>query len=211
MQAGQQGLQMMGPPQMARRGGMIHRAFGGDMGVSPSQADPWWTRQEARQADTSNMGGGFLAGTTGGRADSIKTAAPGGAYVLPADVIAGLGDGNSLAGARVMDEILRSGPHGTPQVRQGRGMGPPRPPSMRGEGSFYRAGGIKSSPEAPTPVKLSHGEYLVAPHHVLAIGGGDMEKGHRVLDHFVMAVRQRYAKRLQSLPPPVGSKLKRAA
>ena len=196
-----------GPPGMGgvARGGGIHRAMGGDMGVSPSQASPWWTRSEARGSEQS-PGGGFLAGTTGGRADAITTTAPGGSHVLPADVVAGLGDGNSLAGARVMDEILRSGPHGTPMERSARGMGPPRAPSVPRDAGFARAGGVHGGSVKPTPVKLSHGEIVISPEHVRMIGGGDEEKGHEAIDRFILAVRKRYAEKLRRLPPPVGSK-----
>ena len=192
-------------PPMRRGGGIPRRDMGGGLGMSLSQADPWWTRREAASADQSSSGG-FLAGTTGGRADTVKTTAPGGAYVLPADVVAGLGDGNSLAGARVWDEILRSGPRGIPLERGARGMGPPRAPSVgRGEG-WLKGGGVHGQPARPTPVALSHGEIVVAPEHVAMIGGGDIHKGHDKLDQFVLAVRRRYTKHLTQLKPPVGSK-----
>ena len=126
--------------------------------------------------------------------------------MLPADVVAGLGDGNSLAGARVMDEILRSGPHGTPMERSARGMGPPRAPSVPRDAGFARAGGVHGGSVKPTPVKLSHGEIVISPEHVRMIGGGDEEKGHEAIDRFILAVRKRYAEKLRRLPPPVGSK-----
>jgi hypothetical protein len=220
MQGRVQPPQLQGPPGQTfptptaasaqRRGGSIpKREMGGDMGISPSQGSPWWTRSEARGADQSMPGGGFLAGTTGGRADAIATTAPGGSHVLPADVVAGLGDGNSLAGARVMDEILRSGPHGTPPVRGGRGMGPPRPPSPQ-RGEFARAGGVHGDDGGHTPVKLSHGEIVISPEHVRMIGGGDEKKGHEAIDRLILAVRKRYIQKLRSLPPPVGHRGKAA-
>lgn len=196
--------------QNVAHGGRVHRAVGGGspMGVPMSMASPWWERQEAYGANKGASG--FLAGSTAGRADQIKTTAPGGAYVLPADVVAGLGDGNSLAGARVMDEMLRSGPHGTPMERGVRGRGPPRPPSdpmLAREAGVAKGGGVQSG-KGETPVALSHGEYVLTPEQVMALGGGDHKRGTRILDHFVVGVRKKHIDKLKKLPPPVGAKLK---
>ena len=199
------------PQQTARHGGTIRRAQGGDMGISPSQGDPWWTRQQAAQNDRPS---GFLAGTTGGRTDAVHTAAPAGSYVLPADVIAGLGEGNSLAGAKVWDTILRSGPWGTPQLQGRSGHSipqPPRPAAAQAKGGDVQGG----SEGAPTPVALSHGEVVVFPEDVKMFarhfgGTDDLKYGHRILDEFVMMERKRQIAKLKSLPPPVGAKKKAA-
>ena len=189
--------------QQQARGGATHRAAGG-MAISPSMGDPWWTRQESYGADHS----GFLAGTTAGRADQIKTTAPGGAYVLPADVLSGLGEGNSLAGARVMDAILGSGPHGTEQPRMREGRGPPRPPTdpqLAQASGVAKGGGVQQGSGA-VPVALSHGEYVIDPARVAALGGGNLRRGHRILDAFTLAVRNKTIAKLRSLPGPVGAK-----
>lgn len=178
--------------------GLQHRAMGGP---SFSEANPWWERQEAYAA--SRPATGFLSGATPGRADSLKTTAPSGSYVMPADVIAGLGEGNSLSGAHVMDMILRTGPHGIPMPRGARGMGPPRPPHA----ISYQAkgGGVQYGSDAAVPVALSHGEYVVTPEQVAVLGGGDVKRGHRILDELVMELRARHIKKLQKLKAPVGS------
>lgn len=195
------------PVQQQHRGGFVRRAAGGDMGISPGQASPWWTKAEAR-TDTGSSG--FLSGSTPGRADALHTQAPSGSYILPADVVAGLGEGNSLAGARVVDEMLRSGPHGIPQAQGSRGRGPPAPPRM--SETVAKGGGVHGGKDIGklTPVALSHGEYFVAPEHVVRIGGGDLKTGHRVLDHWVQLERERQIKKLKALPPPVGAKKKAA-
>jgi len=41
---------------------------------------------------------GAVAGKTGGRADALDVSVPAGSYVIPADVVAALGEGNSAAG-----------------------------------------------------------------------------------------------------------------
>ncbi len=188
------------PPQgaPARRGGPVKRADGGDMGISASMASPWWTRREA-----TDSGSGFLHGTTPGRADSIETTAPAGAYVLPADVVAGLGEGNSLAGARVADAIFSSGPHGIPQERQRAGRGPPRPPPEFRE-EVKRGGAVKLFNGGGTkPVALSHGEYVIGPEYCRWLGNGDVVAGHRKLDAWVLEKRKETIAKMQKLPPPV--------
>jgi hypothetical protein len=189
----------MQPAQAAAHGGMIRLASGGNpMGMSLSMASPWWERSESYNEARS----GLLTGATPGRADQIKTTAPGGAYIIPADVIAGLGEGNTLAGARVMDEMMRSGPLGTPMPRGSAGRGPPRPPAPLHEA---KGGGIGGSRR--TPVALSHGEYVVQPEDVARVfGDGDMKRGHRVLDRWVVHMRAKHIKKLKSLPGPVGAK-----
>lgn len=193
-------------PQAAplARGGTVRRAIGGGMTAMPS-----WTKLEARGENSS----GFLHGTTPGRADSVQTAAPPGAYVIPADVIAGLGEGNSLAGARVADQIFGSGPHGITQARSSPKLSAPRPPPAFRE-SIARGGPVKIFPEKEmarggsadaTPVKLSHGEYVVGTHHVLRLGQGDLKTGHRILDKWVETQRKKQIEKLKSLPGPVKS------
>ena len=197
---------------MRRGGAMPQRAVGGDMGISPAQGSPWWTRSEARGADNT----GYLHGPTMGRADAIETTAPGGSHVIPADVISGLGEGNSLAGARVMQGILDSGPHGIPQARLGRGPGLPRPPSgtrmpqfqAEGGATQMRAGGVHGSGQ--TPVALSHGEFVISPEHVSAWGHGDPELGHRVWDRWIVETRKKLIEKQKKLPTPVGYKKKSA-
>lgn len=189
-------------PTYQRGGGMKKRADGGDAG-------PWWGG-----SDTSGDSG-FLHGSTPGRADSVKTTAPGGSYVFPADVIAGLGEGNSLAGARVMQMILDSGPHGIPQARASRGMGPPRPPPAYREEAArggevrvfpHRAAGGATGGDKRTPVALSDGEFVASPHHSQLWGGGDISRGHRLFDKWVLSLRKAEIEKAKKRPPPVGSK-----
>lgn len=199
---GQSGMQ--GQPTPIRRGGMVpHRDVGG--GMSLSTADPWWTRAETK--NDASGGSGFLAGSTPGRADALHTSAPGGAYVVPADVVAGLGEGNSFAGAKVIEMMLHSGPGGTPLPQGRAGHGPPTPP--RPMGAQAKGGGVHGGdkvPGKPVPVALSHGEFVVAPEHVVRFGNGDLKRGHRWWDRWVQMQRKRQIEKLKKLPRPVGAK-----
>jgi hypothetical protein len=194
-------------PQPLARGGIVKRDMGGGMGM-PSGILNEDERINARQDS------GFLHGATPGRADQIKTQAPPGAYVMPADVIAGLGEGNSLSGARIMQSILASGPYGTPLPRAGRGSGAPRPPSVASAEGRLKSGGTipifnpqgragGGANTGSTPVDLSDGEYVISPEDCERFGQGDRTRGHRFLDKWVIHLRKKHIAKLKSLPGPV--------
>jgi hypothetical protein len=204
-----------------------HFAFGG---VTPEI--PSFEKAEMRNiADD----GGFSAGYGGGRTDKNNINVGAGAYILPSDLVAGLGEGNSLAGAKVWDAILHSGgPHGieAPQTHPRTGPGIPRPPSdpELAKGMFE---GADSAPIAPTladggksdegpeegkvPIAMADGEIVVTPADVARIGAhyfpanrtrtrrALIKHGHRLLDSFVKEVRGRTIKQLKELPGPAGS------
>jgi hypothetical protein len=151
------------------------------------------------------MSVGPMLGTTTGRSDKIKTAVPNGSHVLPADTIAAMGDGNSMAGLHhAMAVFPNSGRiHGfgrTPGTTQAAG----HPFGARGRraGSFTR-GGVAEDLENFVDVNLSDGEFVVHPEDVIAIGGGDAKRGHEILDKFILHIRDKYQKKLKNLPGPV--------
>lgn len=128
--------------------------------------------------------GGFLSSAIPGRTDRLATRVPSGSHIIPADVVSALGQGNSLAGARHLDQTMHAL-----------------------SSAFARGGTVRSHPhrrEAPEhePVLLAGGEYVVPPEEVEAIGHGDRERGHDTLDKMIVRVRKREAKRMLSLPGP---------
>jgi len=124
-------------------------------------------------AKTARLTLGGVRGKTGGRADKLPVDVPAGAYVIPADVVAALGDGNTEAGMARLDRQF---------------------PAARG----YAAGGRAEA----VPIQISDGEFVVSPAAVAALGGGDEGYGHEVLDEFVTQTRAVYADHLQNLPGP---------
>jgi hypothetical protein len=52
------------------------------------------------------------------------------------------------------------------------------------------------------PIVAAGGEYVVHPDHVRAVGGGDLDMGHKVLDEFVRRKRSELVKTLKKLPGP---------
>lgn len=178
------------------RGG-VHRAVGGD--VSPGLGTPWWTRSQARE----DAGSGLLHSTVAGRTDQLQVQAPAGAYVIPADVVSGLGEGNSLAGAKFIETALRTGPWGTPMPRiQASGRSIPRPPPASMLQQQARGGDTKGEAEKVKAL-MAGGEYVVHPDDVRRLGSGSLSKGHRMLDKWVLLERRKHIRVLKSLPGPV--------
>lgn len=126
---------------------------------------------------------GALNGHTPGRADEVEGDVPSGSYVWPADVVAGRGQGNSLAG----QEFLRRLEEGAMRQMGGRVMG-------------YAKGG---SPTRPVPVRVADGERITSPEIVAAIGGGSLERGLEICDRLVKKFRAEDINTLKNLPPPV--------
>ena len=74
-------------------------------------------------------------------------------------------------------------------------------PHMTGIGPLAHM--AKGGEAQQVPVKLSHGEFCVSKRDVKDVAGkGDLERGHRALDHFQVMVVKEYAKKLKHLPGP---------
>jgi hypothetical protein len=119
-----------------------------------------------------SRGSGLVHGTSDGRADKLIMSVPRGSYVVPADVVSGMGQGNTMAGAKKLRDIM------------------PRPGKSR-----YADGGIVGRvPEIP--IQISPGEFVVHPAHVEALGGP------QALDQLVQNVRQSNMQVAQGMPGP---------
>jgi hypothetical protein len=142
-----------------------------------------------------------------GRVDRIPMRARSGSFILPADVVSGLGQGNTYAGAKMWGQALShaAGPAGvTNTIKQRAFHAPPMPSFGRAMGQVktkgFQAGG---ETDELTPIVTSGGEMIVDPEIVAAIGGGDPEAGKKHLINSVTHVRKQTAKHLKSLPGPV--------
>lgn len=150
--------------------------------------DAFKRKHEAKKVDAENQQGGFygkgystggnvttgaVVGHTGGRTDAKPVSVSAGSFVVPADVVSALGEGNSLAGCKNLDKMFG------------------------GHDRAHMATGGQA-----VPIKISDGEYVIPPAAVSKIGNGDMDMGHRSLDKFVLAVRKQHINQLKKLPPP---------
>jgi hypothetical protein len=188
------------PEQSPHEEDQASRAAGGVLQRAPPS-----THFDQNPGDTAYDGAkGYLHGPTAGRADDIMTHAPAGSHVIPADVVAGFGEGNSMAGANAWTKMLQMGPGGIPMPQGGGGrrMGMPAPPAPYRDPTAKASGGATDM----RPVALSHGEFVVTPEQVLALGQGDMEKGHAILDKIIVESRKEIIAQMSKLPKPVGMK-----
>ena len=160
---------------------------------------------------------GLITMAVGGRTDHIPMHVLEGSYVLPADIVSGLGEGNTLAGSKIIENMFKTGPFGLayPSAKFTEPSYPKAPadvgslsetlkvnPMPGPEKQAASGGSIYSGNTRSVPIVAAGGEYVIHPDVVRRIGGGDMNKGHEFLDHFVKGVRKNLIKTLQKLPGP---------
>src|SRR5215472_3615185 len=183
-------------------GGPTHLAMGG-LGNEEAPYMSFLQRAAARQEV--DVPYGFLASGISGRTDRIPASVAADSFVIPAAEVSGLGQGNSLAGSRMWSLALGTGPYGTHLPQASRGPGPPshHPPSVPGEVMRAITGSRQGGREPhKASVLLAGGEMVVPPEVVNRLGGGDMQKGHKMMREAVKRVRDYNIKRLAELPPP---------
>lgn len=141
---------------------------------------------------------GFLHSSVPGRTDKLPISVSGGAYVLPADHVAALGQGNSNAGANVVNKMFKMGPYGSaPSALKGTGAHIPHIKLGKAEGGSANTGGQGK----PTDIIAAGGEVIIPPHKIIE-RFGDLDKGHKALDQWVVETRKKHVKTLQKLKPP---------
>jgi hypothetical protein len=164
------------------------KATGGQ--IHPTKL-PWYVRKASREM----LRTGPLTGATAGRADKLPVSVPNGSHVIPADVVSALGQGNSNHGHAVLSKLfpMSTGPFGSPApLHTGK---KPFPKLLKATGG--------SIPDDKVDIKASDGEFIIGPEDVAEIGGGDQERGHKILDQFILQSRSDNINDQQNLPPPV--------
>lgn len=200
-----------GPPMMPNpMGRPMPKAAGGQAGSMV----PWFVRNEARQMNSS----GGLHSMVPGRTDHLPVTVKSGSYVFPADIVSGMGQGNTNAGMKVLEHMFfNSGPYGSSLPKgRGRGAGMPgagkapkfaeggdvqpgmRPPEQEQQGSAE----VINEGDDSVPIMAAGGEFVLDPDKVAEIGGGDIDMGHDTLDEFVKSYRKEMIAELKSLPGP---------
>jgi hypothetical protein len=139
----------------------------------------FYEKQDIRQMTHT----GPINATVPGRTDRLPIHVLSGSYVLPADIVSGLGEGNTLAGQKIIQNMFsgKSGPYGS---------------------QIARARGGRTHDRHAVPVLVAGGEYVIHPDVVRELGGGDIDQGHKVLDEFVRMHRKKLVKKLSGLPGP---------
>jgi hypothetical protein len=117
---------------------------------------------------------GPIHSNVAGRTDHLPMHVENGSYVIPADIISAMGEGNSMAGFKVAQQIFG--------------------PSALKKPAGGKAEGI--------PIVAAGGEYILTPEQVVALGKGSLESGQKVLDAFIKTFRKKTIKILSQLPGP---------
>ena len=127
-----------------------------------------------------------------GRTDHLPMHVASGSYVIPADIISAMGEGNTMAGFKVAKNIFSQPFYGsgTPYSASGLPYGAPAPHKAEG-------GEVNT-----VPIVAAGGEYVIHPRDVVKIGSGSLDDGHKILDHFVLQMRKKTVKTLKNLPGP---------
>lgn len=164
-------------------------------GFADGGSIPFGAREGAKQLSKA----GLVNSASAGRADKVPGAVKAGSYVMPADVVSAMGQGNTMAGARVLNSLMGQSPFGAnaakaPAARASRGRG------MTAQRMKKFADG--GSTDSEVPVNVSGGEFIFPPEAVAEIGGGDIDYGHEILDALALQARQKNIKHLTKLPPP---------
>lgn len=199
-----------------------HRAAGGP--PPSSEMAPWFTRAEARNQ---LHVGGLFGGSAAGRDDTLNRSVPTDSHVIPSDIVASIGKGNTLAGGNILTGMFHSQPYGLP-ASGGRGTPALRLPSVHAPAPQAGLpmprldnanGGRHTDHGAQTvPIAASSGEFLIHPAGVYQKGleaaknmkldpkkltpRKIMDLGHDVVDAFILHQRKKEIKTLSRLPPP---------
>lgn len=120
---------------------------------------------------------GAIRSAVAGRTDHVPIDVPAESFVIPADIVSGLGEGNTENGHEVLRRLFNL-------------------PGASAPAAIHRADG------GAVPIMAAGGEFVVPPEAVAEKGNGDIKKGHAVLRAFVKHVRKELIKKLKSLPNP---------
>lgn len=170
------------PPPMPQGGGMpampmVPNGSGGVMAASPAQAGGGMARGGVPNGAAGRdkfHAGGLLHGAAGGRTDTLNRTVPADSYVIPADVVSSLGQGNTASGGLILEQMFPGG----------------RAAAMAHGGAAQAV-----------PVVLAGGEYVCPPSAIVR-KFGDLKHGHASLDAFVKHIRAKTVKTLKTLPGP---------
>ncbi len=106
---------------------------------------------------------------------------PDGAYVLTSDHCSAMGEGNTLAGFQKLAKMF--------------------PKSAKAHDAGAKADPIKRASGGKVPIYAADGEWVISPEDIKD-RWGDLDTGHRVLDHWQTSERKNHIKTLEKLDPP---------
>jgi hypothetical protein len=222
------------------------RAAAGAADLDPSHPDYSFTRHEAPLSHESGevdawkppeapaepeapqaqvkMHSGPISSGVAGRTDHLNMTVPEGSHVIPADVVSALGEGNTVAGYKVVKDLfavpsyLKGSPYGTgaglpykakrPLNLKGYayGVGPPPGKAAAGGQQGDSPFNLAAEPKKGVPIIAAGGEHVLTPdevaHQARVNGSDDRDDGHAIIDAFIKQIRKKHIKTLKDLPGP---------
>lgn len=151
------------------------------------------TTSSGSMSNNLKLHSGPIHSPVAGRTDHLPMHVHSGSYVIPADIISAMGEGNTMAGFKHMKMMFKGMPYGGSKKPYGYSSGPYGQTIGRASG-----GDVNDA----VPIVAAGGEYVLSPDDVRKAGDGDLEMGHRVLDSFVRKMREQTVKTLKNLPGP---------
>lgn len=137
-----------------------------------------------------------------GRTDAHATHVPSGSYVIPADIVSGRGQGNTIAGSEALKRLFKIG--GLKRQSSVKNALKPPMPKMRADGGLVPMEEAPQEPAVnPVRVNLAGGEIVVPPENLLDTVHPDLKTAHEIMDAWVIQERKNLRKELGRLPPPV--------
>jgi hypothetical protein len=158
----------------------------GDM--SYTKANPSYIRHMVHE--------GPIHSPVAGRTDHLPMNVRSGSYVIPADIISSMGEGNTMAGFKIARRMFSSQPYSQNEKQPYEAQNEPYE-----EGNPYGAH-MATGGHTPVEIVAAGGEYVISPEDVTRLGEGDIDHGHEILDEFVKGYRQKTIKTLKKLPGP---------
>lgn len=123
--------------------------------------------------------GGYIDGESGGQDDDVRVDLPINGYVIDATTVSSIGDGNTKAGVKRLDELF------------GRHIKMPK--------KFAKGKDVKPEIKGTIPALVSPGEYFATPQEVTALGKGNNKLGAKKMKTMVEKIRKH--KGFKGLPP----------
>lgn len=190
------------------------KAFGGYETETTTSGGLYQPAKKVKKPSLPKVGGrmklhtGPIHSTVAGRTDHLPMHVPSGSYVIPADIISAMGEGNTMAGFKQMKRIFGGTPYGGGKQPYNVSGGPygmsSAMPYGQGAGPYGSElpGKAEGGETDSVPIVAAGGEYVLSPEEVRMVGQGDLELGHKVLDEFVKRYRKETINTLKKLPGP---------
>lgn len=116
---------------------------------------------------------GPIHAAVAGRTDHLNMHVPSGSYVVPAEEVAFLGEGNTENGFKILDDFCHDHAQNAPEEHS-----------------------------SLAPIVAAGGEYVIPPSVVRSVGNGNLDAGHSLLDDVVLLAREEHIDTLKKLPGP---------